>query len=310
MVSIGTGYSDQQAKIKKMYKRLKIIILCFFIFNSIEAQLPKNDIYLAVFSDLSTNPVLQHVTFLNGFNKSGYNNQPIFISNDELMVTCGIDTSRFTDLYRMNINTKEFFKFSATDGISEFSANVAPQKGRMTCVRIEPDGKDQSLWSYPANRSDQGFRILPKLKNIGYYCWINQNEVALFLVGSPHRLVIADITSGRTSIVSENIGRCLKYDGNGLLYFVHKITPDTWQLKTYHHLTKKVSIVCQMPSGREDYELLSNGNILTPDGSKIKMIKPNLNSEWQDIADLTDLGIKSINRITVSGDKVVFVNNK
>jgi hypothetical protein len=293
-----------------MNNYLKIILLFLAAFNTIEAQLPKNDIYLAVFSNLNTNPELQNVTFLNGFNKSGYNNQPIFISNDELMVTCGIDTSRFTDLYRMNINTKEFFKFSATDGISEFSANVAPQKGRMTCVRIEPDGKDQSLWSYPANRSDQGFRILPKLKNIGYYCWINQNEVALFLVGSPHRLVIADITSGRTSIVSENIGRCLKYDGSGLLYYVHKITPDTWQLKTFNHLTKKVNTVCQMPSGREDYELLANGNILTSDGSKIKMIKPALNAEWKDIADLTDLGINSINRITSSGDKVVFVNNK
>jgi hypothetical protein len=274
------------------------------------AQLPKTDIYLAVFSDMSSQPQLMSVTFLNDFNKNGYNNQPNFVSKDELFVTVGKDTNKYTDLYRVNINSKEFFKFSDTDGISEFSANQTPQKGRVTCVRIEPDGKDQSLWSYPEDRSGPGFRILPSLKNIGYYSWLSKNEVALFLVGSPHKLVIADIATGKNTLVSENIGRCLKYDGKSQLFFVHKITPDTWQLKSYHAPSKKIATICQMPAGREDFELLPNGNILTSDGSKIKMLQPGLSDMWREIADMADRGIHHINRITASGDKVVFVNNK
>lgn len=290
---------------------MKAIIhfVIFLLGTATYAQLPKTDLYLATFSDLENQPLLQELTFLNDFNKNGYNNQPNFISAAELFVTIGNDTSRHTDLYRLNLNSREFFKFTDTDGISEFSGNLTPTKGHVTCVRIEPDGKDQSLWSYPEDRKSTGKRLLPSLKNVGYYCWITKNEVALFLVGNPHKLVITNLTTGKNTLITENVGRCLKYDGKNL-FFVHKITSDTWYLKSWDQQTKKTTLICQMPTGREDYEVLPNGNFLTADGSKLKMYQPNISTSWTDIADFADRNIKNINRVSAYGSKVVFVNNR
>lgn len=285
-------------------------IFILFLPISGSTQLPKTDLYMAEFKNLSSVPKILNIKYLNDFNPNGYNNQPRFISYDELYLTVGLDTNRFTDIYSLNLKNNNFFRFTATDKISEFSASPSLQSGKVSCVRIEPDGKDQSLWSYPEDRSGAGNRVLPALNNIGYYSWINEDTVALFLVGSPHQLVLADIKSGKKELISENIGRCLKYDNDGNLYFVHKIKPDLWQLKAFHISDKAISVVCQMPTGREDYDLLINGTIITGDGSKLKSIDPIKSKEWTEIADFSSAGILNINRLTVVRDRIVFVNNK
>lgn len=285
-------------------------IFILFLPLSGSTQLPKTDLYMAEFKNLSSVPKILTIKYLNDFNPNGYNNQPRFISYDELYLTVGLDTNRFTDIYSLNLKNNNFFRFTATDKISEFSASPSLQSGKVSCVRIEPDGKDQSLWSYPEDRSGAGNRVLPALNNIGYYSWINEDTVALFLVGSPHQLVLADIKSGKKELISENIGRCLKYDNDGNLYFVHKIKPDLWQLKAFHIYDKAISVVCQMPTGREDYDLLINGTIITGDGSKLKSIDPIKSKEWTEIADFSSAGILNINRLTVVIDRIVFVNNK
>lgn len=287
-----------------------IFIFILSIQSLVIAQLPKTDVYLAEFKNLNSEPKLLTIKFLNDFNVNGYNNQPRFISYDELYLTVGLDTNRYTDIYRLNLKNNNFFRFTATDKISEFSASPSSQSGRVSCVRIELDGKDQSLWSYPEDRSGTGNRILPKLNNIGYYCWVSKDSVALFLVGSPHQLVLSDISTGKNELISENIGRCLKYDNEGNLYFVHKIKPDLWQLKVFHIADKAISVVCQMPTGREDYDLLVNGMIITGDGSKLKSINPSKSKDWTEIADFSSTGISNINRLTVVRDRIVFVNSK
>ena len=82
------------------------------------------------------------------------------------------------------------------------------------------------------------------------------------------------------------------------------------QLKSFDIQTKAMTVLCQMPSGREDYELLVNGMIITGDGSKLKSFHPSRSTEWIEIADFTASGISNINRLTVVRDRIVFVNNK
>lgn len=284
-----------------------ISILCA---STLVAQLPKTDLYLAEFKGLSAVPQLLKIKYLNDFNPNGYNNQPGFFTFDELFLTVGKDTSNTTEIYHLNLKSAEYFRFTETPGISEFSATSSMQKGKISCVRIEPDGKDQSLWSYPADRSGMGSRLLPNLKNIGYYAWLNKDSVALFLVGNPHTLVIADVNTGKTDFIIDNIGRCIKYDNEGRLFFVHKVKSDLWQLKSLDIQNRNTKVICTMPPGREDYDLLINGNIIAGDGSKLKTINPAKSTEWVEIADFSNLGINNINRLVAVRDRVVFVNNK
>lgn len=290
----------------------KLILLgTFLIFSSaIFAQLPKTDVYLAEFKNLGTQPQMISLKYLNGFNPNGYNNQPKFFGYDEIYMTSAIDTAQITDIYHFDLKKTESYRVTNTEKISEFSSAPTPLLGSFTCVRIESDGADQSLWKYPTDRSGQGTRLLPNLKNIGYYAWINKDTVALFLVGSPHKLVIANVNTNATETILENIGRCLRVDNDGNLYFVHKIGTDNWVLKSYHIKDKSISVIYNMPLGREDFDIMMNGTLVIGDGSMIKTYLPGKDKDWVSIADLSPKGIKNINRLSVVRDRIVFINNK
>jgi hypothetical protein len=278
--------------------------------SAIFAQLPKTDVYLAEFRNFSSQPQMVALKYLNEFNPNGYNNQPKFFSYDEIYMTTAIDTQKSTDIYHLNIKYNQRYRVTNTEKISEFSPAPVPSGKSFTCVRIESDGVDQSLWKYPVDRSDAGSRLLPSLKNIGYYVWLNKDSVALFLVGSPHKLVLANVLTEKVETLTENIGRCLKTDNNGHLLFVHKITNEDWLLKSYHIQDKVMNTICRMPSGREDFDIMVNGTLVVGDGPYLKTFLPGKDQDWITIADLSLKGINNINRLSVVRDRILFVNNK
>jgi hypothetical protein len=291
---------------------VKLFLSAFFTLGVVIlfGQLPKTDVYLAQYKNLANKPQLLSVKFLNAFNRNGYNNQAKFFSGDDIYLTVGLDTSQNTDIYHLSLKKNEIYRFTATEKISEFSPSLAPDINFMSVVRIEADGKDQSLWNYPTNRSGIGKRVLPVLKNIGYFHWLGRDSVALFLVGSPNTLAIANVKTGKTEVITENAGRCLKTSPEGNLLFVQKIRPDYWLLKSYHFQDKAINTICQMPSGKEDFEVVANGTIITGDGPFIKTILPQKESNWTTISDFTSLGIRNIQRLSVNGDRILFINNK
>lgn len=274
------------------------------------AQLPGTDVYVAEFKNLFSKPQVLSVKYLNGYNKKGYNNQPRFLSYDEIMLTSAIDTQQVTDIYQLNLRTEEFFRVTATDQISEFSPAPSPGNSHFTCVRIEADGKDQSLWQYPNDRSGTGKRLLPNLKNIGYYAWLSKDTAAVFLVGSTNTLAITNTSTQKADIVLDDIGRCLKTGSDGNLYLVHKTRPDAWVLKSYDLKDKAMSTITQMPQGCEDFDILSDGSFITGSGSTLKIYNPVKEKQWVTVADFKDRGIMHISRIAASRDRIAFVNSR
>lgn len=291
-------------------QKLKLLGTFLIFSSSIFAQLPKTDVYLAEFKNLGTQPQMISLKYLNGFNPNGYNNQPKFFGYDEIYMTSAIDTSQITDIYHFDLKKTESYRVTNTEKISEFSPAPTPLLGSFTCVRIESDGVDQSLWKYPTDRSGQGTRLLPNLKNIGYYAWINKDTVALFLVGTPHKLAMANVKTNVVETIVESIGRCLKVDNDGNLYFVHKISTDNWVLKSYNIQDKSMSVICKMPSGKEDFDIMMNGTLVVGDGSMLKTFIPGKDIDWISIADFSLKGINNINRLSVVRDRIVFINNK
>ena len=291
----------------RAYKIMTMTVLFVLTIQILYAQLPKTQVYLAEFVDWQRKPQLKALSYLTQFNHTGYNNQAKFANVDEIYMSVAIDSHQKTDIYHFDLRRKSMDMFTNSEEISEFSPVIAPDQRNLTTVRIESDGKDQSLWSYPLDRTDSGHRLFPKLNNIGYYTWINQDSVALFLVGNPHQLVLANAKSGTTEFLADNIGRCIKSAPNGYLYFVHKLRADLWVLKTYHFSDKATNTICQMPTGREDFDILSSGHILVGDGTLLKWMHPNSDKSWKVVTDFKDMGINNIQRLSVLGNKVLFV---
>ena len=79
--------------------------------------------------------------------------------------------------------------------------------GGFSVVRTEPD-KTQRLWRFDAQGRNPQV-VLADVKPVGYHAWVDAQTVALFVLGPPATLRIAQVSSGTAEIVTEGIGRSL-----------------------------------------------------------------------------------------------------
>ena len=290
---------------------IRLILSVFLVIPviSYSQDYPITQLYSFDYTIEGDSLILDQPQYLSAFNRLGYNNQPSFFSPYEIYLTTNMYDDSSTDIVKINIRNESLYRVTETVE-SEFSPTPSPDPAYFSCVRIERDGKDQSLWLYPVNRSSYGRRLLEKLDNIGYHIWLSDNEVGLFLVGSPHQFAIANVKSGIVNKLLENIGRCFRINDNDQLLFVHKITEDNWYIKSYDLVTKKYKIITETLPGSEDFELLNDGSILMGNGSKLyRFIDTGVNAKWTVVQDLSILNINNISRMAISESKLLMVNS-
>jgi hypothetical protein len=243
--------------------------------------------------------------FLTQFNPRGYNNQPNFLSNNELYLTCQTpDDTTQTEIYALDLAAQTRAQVTATARTAEYSPTPMPGGKRFSAVRVEEDGA-QRLWSFPLDRSDNGRPELPRITGVGYHCWLRDTLLALFIVGregQPHTLQVAGLRGQKTQRVASNIGRCLLKTGQQRLAFVQKATEQTWFLKTWDPASNLQEIVVKMPTGSEDFALLPDGSYLCGSAAKLFQYKPGRQADWREIANLGQYGIRKITRLSASKD--------
>jgi len=300
--------------------RTNIILLLIFFSGTLLAQAPPNtNVYLFDLITSNTDGYkLGQPKFLTNFNASGYNNQPVFINNDEMMLTVQVPGETQTDLYHLNLAERVKTRFTGTYE-SEYSAGLMPtlqdktSSPQISCVRVATDeNKTQYLWQYPYDRSSEGSAILKNITEVGYYAWSSVKKVVLFIVGEPHTLVAVDLKTNDQVTITPNIGRCLRKFPNGDIAFVHMIDENTWLLKRLNMSTYQPELVTAMLEGVEDFALLKDGTVLMAQGSKVYKFNRNKDISWKEIADLSKYGLRNISRIAVNaaGNKVALVNER
>ncbi len=243
--------------------------------------------------------------FLTAFNRRGYNNQPNFFSNNDLYLTVQLPTDTTqTDIYSLNLASQTLTRVTETTRTAEYSATLMFGGQRFSAVEVGEDGT-QRLVSYPLDRSDGGRVEFPQITGVGYHCWLRDTLAALFIVGqnnAPHVLYMAGTKGQKLQRITANPGRCLLPLAGGKLAYVHKATEDTWYLKTFDPKKLTSDILVKMPAKSEDFALLPNGTYLTGNGTKLWQYRPGRDTSWQEVADLSKYGVKSISRLAVSRD--------
>ena len=284
------------------------LIFLFASANKYAAQdLPKCNLYLFTLTEKATGYNVLYPKFLTGFNEDGYNNQPSFISDFDLYLTSNYGDNGSTEVIQLNLFENKLTRVTSTTQ-SEYSPTSA-NKNYFSTVRVENDGKTQTLTLYPKKMDSSPRRFLTDLDNVGYHSWINDSEVALFLVDESqgHVLAIGNVLENSVSKIISNIGRTLKFDKDHKLFFVHK-SVDKWFIKEYNTETRKVRTIVELIEGVEDFELLNNGTFICGKGSKLFYYNKGT-AGWTVITDLKDYGIESISRIAIRKNKLVLVNN-
>ncbi|MBK8491092.1 MAG: hypothetical protein IPL49_09435 [Saprospirales bacterium] len=272
----------------------------------LSAQIYTSHVYLFTLKTENDKLRLSSPKMLTGFNPIGYNNQPFWVSNEELYLTVRTlkDTSQ-TDIYALNLANGTKMRMTATKE-SEYSPMLTPNPYFFSAVRVESDAdKTQRLWQFPIDRLEKGKPVFPTIRNIGYCCWINQRNVLLYIDGNPNLMIIANTTDGSFKKITSDIGRCFQRMKNGNVAFVKKESPTKWSLCELNLLDPNFGFkpITGTLDGSEDFAILSDGSFLMGSASKLYRYDPTKNDEgWVEIADLRSYNIKSITRLAVSQD--------
>lgn len=271
------------------------------------AQLPQTDLWcLSVEEITDTSLVFSDVKYLSGQNPGGYNNQP-FPYSDGYAMTVSKAGHDQTDICFFNLGSKSYRYLTSTRSTSEYSPSIYPEDSIFIVVRVDSSGK-QNLWANPLSLANGGFNLLPGIDNVGYYQRLNRDSFVVFLTGNPHELAIISKSKGKKYVFTSNVGRCFKVH-NGLIYYIHKLTPDSWYLKYFDPNTKRSSIVARIPDETEDF-MIHAGKIWLASGSSLLTISLSGGQNWREMTDLSWAGLNNITRLAILDGRMYLVNKK
>ncbi len=288
--------------------RLFFIIMALAYTYAVNGQGPPSTSISLFTFDPDETEVVSSPKYLTSFNPDGYNNQPAFFEDDILYITSDWEAKGQTDILKLDLKSESLLKVTDSE-YSEYSPTPTPDNKGISCIAVPPgqsDNPTQWLWKYPINRENSGSAISYDFENVGYHHWISDHQVAIFLVGDPHSLIIYNTDNGDITEVDKNVGRCFRMDQLGRLIYVHKAAHNIWYMKTFEVATGKKSIIGETKTGSEDFEVLTDGRMVMGQGSKLFIFGEI--GGWSEIADLNKFKVKNISRLAIRNNKIAIVH--
>lgn len=278
----------------------------FAFSRPIAAQAPATDVFLA---DLTTRGGRLSVgPARNLTSHDGYDNQPSWSRDGKWIYFTTVRAGDDADIWKIDVASGIATRVTDTAPESEYSPTVMSDGSALSVVRVERDSS-QRLWRFPLDGSAPSV-ILPDVKPVGYHAWADSVTVALFVLGSPNTLQLADVRTGRADTIITNVGRSLHpVPGGRRISFVHKVSREEWWLELLDPLTKQTQRLVRMPRGVEDYDWTSGGLVVAGQGSTLRAFDPKRGGGWTVVRDLQSSGLGGITRVAVSpaGDRLAIV---
>lgn len=256
---------------------------------------------------------------VNVSNSPGYDNQPSFApdgtvlyftsARGEVASKCG---SPQTDIYKLVLQTRELARVTETPDC-EYSPTVTPDGRHLSVIRVEPDGT-QRLWRFTLDGKNAEV-VLANVKPVGYHAWLDEKTLALFVLGQPATLQIADTGTGRAEVAATNIGQSLQRMPKAGVSFVQQGGTNENRTLTITQLTVSGGKVVTKPLTAAVAGATQAHLAWTPDGTLLMAAGATLYAwradrpDWKTVADLTALGLATVTRLAVSpsGDRIAMV---
>lgn len=293
-----------------MKNHLTLAVLLFFVaMNAVMAQdaPPKTDIYVLDLLVQKLNvQVANPERITDGL---GYNNQPFFMSDDSVFYT-SIKADGQADIYLANWSGDSFLgedvlhqtQITKTKTKKEYSCQWMTDKKSFTVVQVQADDSTQWLVTM-TGKDSSSTRLLPLTNPVGYYCWVDEKNVAAFVLGVPDTLVVGNAITGKVKPVAYNIGRCiLKIPNEYAISFVDKTDSNNWIIKRFDMKTNQTTVVANCISGSEDYTWTPDGTILCGSIGILYKLKPGFDKAWMPVQDFNNTELQSFYRLVVSPD--------
>jgi len=217
------------------------------------------------------------------------------------LIYTSIRADKQADIYRYDIRDGHTSRLTETPE-SEFSPTLTPSGLFISVVRVEGDST-QRLWKFPLSGFGRMSLVLENIKPVGYHTWIDDNTLALFVLGKPNTLQIVDACTEKAEVSAENIGRTTRrLPQQNKLSFVQKASDQEWIIKTFDLATRQITSLIKTLPGSEEYAWTPSGILLAAKDSKLFAWKPDTDKDWKEVGDFSKTGLKGITRIAMTND--------
>ena len=280
-----------------------------------QAAPPSTEVYVATLA-------INGTTFTVGkpqniSNSPGYDNQPfftpdgasLFFTSDQALRSNGAPARRpQTDVFRHDFASGTLTRVTATSE-SEYSPTVTPDGKGISVIRVEAD-QTQRLWRFALDGKNPTL-VLPDVKPVGYHAWLDEHTVALFVLGSPATLQLADTRTGKAEVVSSDIGQSVLTMPGGAASFVQQgqqgIVISQVAIVDGRPIT--TPLTAPVPGARQvQLAWTPDGTLLMAHSGWLHAWKAG-DAAWRAAVDLESLGLKGVTRLAVSpkGDRIALV---
>ena len=275
--------------------RIALMFLFLAGATAAAAQVPGTDIYLVPLVD---GGIEASAAALNATDRPGYDNQPGFLPDSSAFRYTAIDSTGQADVWFYDLATGERRNLTA-NSTSEYSATPMPGSERFSLIRVEPDST-QRLWSFAPDGSDPQL-LFEDLAPVGYHAWGREDEVVLFILGSPHALHRARLGVPGSTRVAGDIGRCLQaIPGEDAWSFPLATEGAGWTIARLDRSSGELTSIAPAPLPEmQDYCWTPDGRLWSSDGRAILEWS---SAGWTTLRDFGGVGISGITRMAVSPD--------
>src|SRR5262249_12922939 len=213
------------------------------------------------------------------------------------------------DIYRYNIASKAIARVTET-AEGEYSPTVTPDGQHFSVIRVEADST-QRLWQFTLDRRNPEL-VLPDVKPVGYHVWADDHTLALFVLGQPATLQLADTRTGKAEIVASGIGRSLqRIPGSSTISFVERPAqasdaekaagPTALSIRELDPRTGRITPLVSAVTGSTEADLAwtPDGTLLMAQGGALYGWRRG-EASWTRMVDLEALGLRGVTRNAVS----------
>lgn len=257
------------------------------------AAVPSTDIHLIALSydggELRFGPP-KNIT-----HRPGYDNQPWFIPGQNAFYFSGMGADTLTNIYRYDLSSGAIVPQPSSPDAEYSPQNPMGNANAITVVRVEVDGA-QRLWQYEGAAKSP---LMREITTIGYYIWVTESRLLMFLVGDTLTLHTYDFATGVDEYLLDNPGRTFKrVPGSALISFIHKVSEREWWIKTFDPATGDIEPLVRTLPEREDFAWLPDGRIIMSGEQSLHGWSPG--GAWQELITFTDPALQGITRLAVS----------
>ncbi len=288
----------------KKLSGIRLFIIFCALSQQTFSQLPDTEIFLAQIKN-----VKGEWKFGNAENitrRPGYDNQPCFSPGDESLLYVQVQDTTQSDIIECDFSGRTIRKITSTPE-SEYSPTYTPDHSKISVVRVDQDSA-QRFYVFPPDHPLQA-RFIPGSDSIGYFCWLNDSLLAMFLVGERSSLQVLNIITHVRTFITWDIGRCMKLSPDKKsMYFLSKSDSANWMISKLNIGDLSVSLLTKALEQNEDFAVLPDASLVMGSEGKLYIWNEKHFPGWTQVMDYSS-AIGPFYRIVINekASRIAFV---